>query len=472
MLVLVAALFFLLRWSFERGATTYMRQQDQEQLAQLAVDLADYYATAGSWQRFVERPKSWYVWLSAHQPGPGNWQEPPSVPPSEPPDHPSPPKEWFGAGPKPRHDVLRSHFKPVFLLDAQHQPLVGNYRKDSLLVPVEIERDGVREAVGYLGLPPPPSRMGGFWRAPLVAQQRVLLLYFTLGALLIAALAAIPLSARWSRRILQLHEYVKALAQGHYDNRVVVNGNDEIAGLGVHLNQLAQSLDDARRQRQQMTADISHELRTPVAGLQANIEAMQDEVLPLSQASLSQLHEQVRRLGSLINDLYQLSLADAGALKYRMAECDLRGLLEHLVSSYQPQFQLDRLSLDIQFKVAGDLWVWGDEERLVQVFTNLLENSRRYTQSPGEVRIQVDQREEMICVSLSDSAPGVDKSLHARLTDRLFRVDHSRNRASGGAGLGLNLCAAIVHAHNGELQFDDSELGGLQVIVKLPVMKG
>ena len=457
-LVLVMVVLFMLRWSFERGATTYVRQMDQEQLAVLSGELANHYRSAKSWEAFIGHPQRWNQWLQEHAPRPG-W-----------------PHRDSGSGISSQEDARHEQhkefhperYKPFFLLDEQHRLLAGSDAVDPQLAPIEVEQNGATRVVGYLGLPSPPARMRAFWKAPMVAQQRQLFVYFNTGALLVSVLAAIPLSARLVRRILQLHKYVGTLARGSYDNRLTVTGNDEIAGLAQHLNELAQSLADARHQRRQMTADISHELRTPVATLQANLEAMQDGVVPLSQDSVTQLHEQVRRLSKLIDDLYQLSLADAGALTYHKGECDLGELLESIVSTYSARFQQRGVALAVEVAGEGASVVWGDIDRLRQVFANLLENSLRYTNSPGRVRVAVRQPGDSVEVTISDSAPGVDSALYSRLTDRLFRIEDSRNRASGGAGLGLNLCAAIVQAHDGELLFGDSDLGGLAVTVRLP----
>lgn len=450
-LVLVAAVFFLLRWTFERGAETYMRQQEQEQLVELAADLANYYAEYGSWQAFAVDRGRWLNWLRVRQTG---------LPPdlrSEPPERQS---QW--------QDDHRHRMKPFYLLDASQQPVAGKASREGLRVPISRQlTNGIDTVVGYVGLPP-PSHPHSFRKTPLASRQQQLMAYFAIGALLISVVVAIPLSSRLSRRILALHQYVASLTQGDYKKRVSVSGNDEIATLADYLNQLAQSLDDTQRQRRQMTADISHELRTPVATLQANIEALQDDVIPLTPEALRQLHAQVLRLSSLIDDLYRLSLADAGAWQFNMGATDLTATLSALVSAYQTVFQQQGLSLILKSTGADDVRVWGDEQRLKQLFINLLENSRRYTHSQGEVLIEISQHNDTVQVTISDSAPGVEKTLQPRLTDRLFRVEASRGRDSGGAGLGLNVCAAIVAAHHGSLAFDDSPLGGLAVVVTLP----
>lgn len=473
-LALVIALFFLLQWSIEQGAAIYLQREDQEQLPRLATLLGDYYQSEKSWQRFADNPDDWRDWLQKQGFASPMRQGPSFGPPKGmPDDRPPPERDVFMNPPdQPFGGPGGPMTKPFFLLDEQHRAIVGQYNSQGLINAIEINIDGAQQTVGYIGLPPPPGEIDGFWQKPNAARQQKILGFFALGALLVSIMASIPLSARIVRRMLKLHEHVATLTQGHYENRLELKGDDEINGLAQHLNQLAQALSESQRQRRQFTADISHELRTPVASLQANIEAMQDDVLPLTKDTLAQLHEQTQRLGNLINDLYQLALADTDALRFHMSECNIRHLLDDLISVVQPQFQRNQLALTLHCEDDQDYLVWGDEVRLKQVFTNLLENSRRYTHSPGQVEVSATLQDDVIRITVSDSPPGVDKALHARLADRLFRVDSARNRKDGGAGLGLNLCAVIVKAHEGSMTFDDSAFGGLAVTVLLPRIKG
>ena len=468
-LTLVAVMFFTLRWSFERGASTRMKQEHQAQLQQLAAELADYYSQTGSWREFHSSPERWMWWLGQHD-NPfsrgGMGRQPQAAPDRF--DAPFP-----GDAPLPSNTPMPAPpGRPYFLLDAGRQRIAGLYDGEGVEVPIEVVAGGQSQTVGYIGLSPPPSRLREFRRTPLAARYSQLLMGLTIGAVVMSVAIAVPLSGRLTRRILKLHSYVRTLADGDYDQRVQVPGRDELAGLANHLNRLADALATAKSQRQQLTADISHELRTPVATLQANIEAMQDGVLPMDDDSLASLHEQVRRLCRLIEDLYQLSLADVGGLRYQMEVCDLWQLLEGWLPAYQSLFERDGLTLSWQAEEGGDWTLLADPARMHQVFINLLENSRRYTDAPGCVSIGLARKGGEIWVTIEDSAPGVDSAVHHRLTDRLYRVDPSRNRASGGAGLGLNLCDAIVAAHHGRLMVGESHLGGLAVTVQLPALEG
>ncbi|HEX4940160.1 MAG TPA: ATP-binding protein, partial [Candidatus Kapabacteria bacterium] len=221
--------------------------------------------------------------------------------------------------------------------------------------------------------------------------------------------------------------------------------------------------------RRRMVADISHELRTPIATLRAQLEAIEDGVRPLNASAVQRLHEQVMRLSNLVHDLYELSLADIGALSYRKQLLDLRELTTTLVNSMQPQFAQAALELTVQDQCNGSLPVLGDQQRLTQLFANLLQNSLQYTTAPGQVRVHIRAEDQTAVICVEDSAPGVEKSVQSRLFERLFRAESSRNRNTGGAGLGLSLCQTIAEAHNGSIVATDSTLGGLAVTVRIPL---
>lgn len=473
--LIVLAGFFVLRWSFERGVFAYIVKSDMVRLESLAGQLADYFAKQHSWRQFNNDPREWVVWVNAHDlSNPLVLSVPPPIPAdgaqnkdNRPPDRAL---KQYG---EPEHGSsgFQGQSLPYFLLDENAKLVAGRKEANSSIYPVALKGTVPARIVGYVGLPLPPARMTSFWQEPIAEQQTELILFFSLGILLISIGVAIPLSALMTRRISLLYRYVSDLCDGKYQDKISLLGRDELALLGENLNKLSLTLFRSQQQRKQLTADIAHELRTPVAGLQSYIEGMQDDFLPLSKESLSKLHTQTQRLSKLIEDLYQLSLADDNAMSFTLQPCSISELLETLVSAHAPLFSQQNLSLGLQILSSESDLILADEHRLGQVFTNLLENSRRYTNAPGMVLISVDRNDDHLLVTVADSAPGVDPVLYPRLTERLFRVDPSRDRNSGGSGLGLNLCAAIVSAHDGLLQFNNSHLGGLSVSVKLPIYR-
>jgi len=171
-------------------------------------------------------------------------------------------------------------------------------------------------------------------------------------------------------------------------------------------------------------------------------------------------------LTKLVDDLHQLSLSDAGALAYRKQPLDLVNLLEVIAGSFAGRYRTHQLTLQLQLPAEASSF--GDPDRLMQLFTNLLENSLRYTHPGGEVRITMRQQENQWLLCIDDSAPGVAAAQRAQLFERFFRAENSRNRASGGSGLGLAICKNIVEAHGGTISAEHSDLGGVQIRLNLP----
>jgi len=245
-----------------------------------------------------------------------------------------------------------------------------------------------------------------------------------------------------------------------------VRSGDELGRLAEDFNRLAQALERNEQLRRRFMADVSHELRTPLAIVKGELEAIEDGVRPLSRESLASLNHEVAALGKLVDDLYQLALADVGALAYRKEPVEITQLLQEAVDSLGERFNERRLSVETDLAPAR---AFADGDRLTQAFRNLLENSLRYTDAGGRVRIVARRHAGKIRIVVEDSDPGVPAQAMPHLFERFYRVDGSRSRANGGAGLGLAICRSIVEAHDGEIKARSSPLGGLAVEIELPV---
>ena len=212
-------------------------------------------------------------------------------------------------------------------------------------------------------------------------------------------------------------------------------------------------------------SDISHELRTPIASLRAELDAMLDGVRPIDTAGLESLSQELDRMNRLVDDLHQLSLADLGSLEYVFVDTDLEAAVDAAVSSVQLP---EGLSTEV---IVEPILVRADESRLHQLLTNLLTNSIRYTSLPGKILISSKRKGDRVEVCIEDSSPGVSAAERERLLEPLYRVDHSRSRDFGGSGLGLAIASTIAKAHGGELALDSSPLGGLSVRFTLAPIK-
>ena len=261
---------------------------------------------------------------------------------------------------------------------------------------------------------------------------------------------------------------MRRLADGDYAARVIATGNDELGRLGHDVNALAEALERTEKTRRRWIADISHELRTPVSLLRGEIEEMQDGVRPLNQHTLGSLHGDTQRLARLVNDLYELSMTDLGALSYRKQTMDLSHALAQELDAFRDQFRNAGLNLSLERTIKTPALMEADEQRLSQLFRNLLHNSLRYTDRSGELRVTLAQEAGTLLIDFDDTAPGIPTDALPRLFERLYRVDGSRSRATGGAGLGLAIARNIVEAHGGSIEALPSALGGLRIRIRLP----
>jgi len=276
--------------------------------------------------------------------------------------------------------------------------------------------------------------------------------------------------AHWlARRVRTLARGAEALIRGDYAVRIPDAGGDELAHLARDFNTLAETLAATRRARSQWIADIAHELRTPLAVLRGEIEALQDGVRPLGEASLGSLAQEVSHLGRLVEDLHTLSLADVGALSYHKEPLDVAELADEAIAAQRRV--LDQKGLAVELALERGATVLADETRLAQVLGNLLQNTLRYTDAPGKLAVAVRRDGERVVLDWQDSSPGVPEADLPRLTERLYRVEVSRSRAGGGSGLGLAIVKAIVEAHGGTLVARASRLGGLALEVALPAAR-
>ena len=382
------------------------------------------------------------------------------------PASPPPPEEQQPGPPPPRPAGPLDLGARLLLVDAGDQYVVGNpdVPADSPFVPV-LSHGAI---VGRLLLAPMPKLRGDLDLSFAQTQLNHALLMAC--SVLLGALLLSWLLARWLLApIRALGAGSRALVAGNFATRVPATRSDEIGELAEDFNHLAATLERHRDARRRWGADIAHELRTPISILRGEIQALQDGIRAPGPETLASLQSECDRLAGLVEDLYQLALSDAGALAYRLEPLDLGELLRDVVQSHAGAMKDAGLELTLDAAPTPELWVQGDAQRLMQLFGNLLRNCLRYTNAPGRVRIAARRMGADCLVEVDDTAPGVPQESLTHLFDRLYRVEPSRSRQFGGAGLGLAICRNIALAHGGNIVASASSMGGLCISLRLPL---
>lgn len=347
------------------------------------------------------------------------------------------------------------------LYDANRQFVVGEPTDEEISYrPIMVNN----EVVGYLGLKPVLEQDDALSINFFSKQTRYLLLVYAL-TFIASLIAALLLATYFKKPIQRLLMGTRELTKGNYQYQVAVNRNDELGDLSNELNELAVILDQHETSRRQWVADTSHELKTPLAVLQAQIEAMQDGIRKPTPEHFASMLNQVSSLKKLTKDLADLAQADAQQLNCYLTTINPWDVIVQEVESFKPKFE----QADLKITASGDgSTLQLDIDRFKQIMVNLLGNSIRYTEAGGEVHVHTEQDDQQWTVYVDDSPFGLTDEQLARLGERFYRVDDSRTRATGGTGLGLALSVKIARALGGELSFDHSPLGGLRCKLTFP----
>ncbi|TRW48952.1 HAMP domain-containing protein [Aliidiomarina halalkaliphila] len=437
-LLLVGLILISTRYFFVQDFTRYMAEQERQRLQQVSVVLSDYY---GRYERIgftdeLSERELWRAILSDIQRD--VWLEP----------------ERFNLD----SDLA---FSELNFVTESGELIFGPRIEDAVSELVIYDS----EILGILSTPMPRGAI-----APIDAvfsqQQRETLMYAGTAAVILAALVAFLFAHGLRRRLQSLRHSTESLAAGDAKIRFSQSGADDVAQLGRTLNTLAATLQANETQRREFMADVAHELRTPLTVLQGELEAIEDGVRKADSAVIRRLQGQTKQLTRLVQDIDTLAQADLGGLGYQWRQVDIVRITQELCQQFQGPAQEQGLSLACVCD-ADTATAYADPDRLRQVLSNLLTNSLRYTDAPGEIRVHVLRSSHGVEVVVEDSAPGVDAEHLPFLFDRFYRVHRDRARHTGGSGLGLALVERIVHAHAGKVSASPSQLGGLRVAIQL-----
>ena len=461
-LVVVAGMYSFMRWSLEQGFTSLMESRQQQRIVGIVDKVTEYYAENKGWDKLIAEKKQWVklLWQSKH-----SYRQLPhwlkrSLMLNQsnvwPPDLPE--------------KIQLRRFMPmefrVMLLDVNKSVIFGRAEQvDKLsLTPILYQQ----QTVGFLGVLPGKlaTQLG---ELQFIEKQAQSFIGIAIIMVVLSAILALLLAYALGRRLRRIAAATKKLAVGQYDIRLPVTSADEVGQLAQDFNEMAAALGQAENTRQRWVADISHEIRTPLAVLRGELEALQDGIRPLNRAAIDSLYADVMRLNRLTEDLYHLSLSDQGALSYQKTRVDPVQILKSDLETFTSEFKRKQFSVNLEDDLVEAITIYADPDRLSQLYRNLITNSVKYTDQGGQLNISFRRDDALFVIEFSDSAPGVPEQELPKLFDRFYRLENSRNRNYGGAGLGLAICNNIVAAHNGSIQAQKSAFKGLKIKIKLPI---
>lgn len=462
--------------NLQRGFVAYLNQMQTRDLEQLSTLVAQRYREEGNLEWLRHRPRAIGDLMRQMTPQlqteggtPPRRRRPPpdrvdarpdDRPNDRPNDRPDEPRERPGArdpmGIAPR----------VSMVDAAGEPLFGPPETlPTIDQPVIV--DGV--TVATIRLRPLVQAGGADASATVFLRQQVRDMVLVACALvLVSILLAVWLARHLLRPVAALRDVTARLARGQFDARAPLLSRDELAELALHVNSMAEALEASESKRRKMLADVAHELRTPLTVIRGEIEALIDGIRTADSHALASLHGEVLHLNKLVDDLHQLTLADAGDLHFDWQQVELGALLAPLAERYRERAAGAGLTLEVTL-AERLLTVRADAGRLTQLLVNLLENSVRYTDRGGRIAVRLAQDGAWASLTVDDSAPGVPPSALASMFERLYRVDAARTRERGGSGLGLSICKALAAAHGGAIGASPSALGGVRIELRLPL---
>ena len=293
------------------------------------------------------------------------------------------------------------------------------------------------------------------------------LLWAGIGAAVLGTLLVWLLSRRTLAPLQYLGATARRLGRGDLSQRAETAGPTEIRELAHSFNAMAEGLEEAERQRRNLTADVAHELRTPLSNIQGYLEAIKDGLVQPTPETIDTIHSQAIHLSNLVEDLQLLAQVESGDLELRLAPAQAEELLQSRVEAMRPRSEAKGVELTLEADQSMPLLEL-DFTRIAQVVDNLLENAITHTPEGGRVTVSARVSGDTIEMTVADTGPGIAPEDLPRLFDRFYRTDPSRSRSTGGSGLGLTIARRLVEAHNGSIEVDSALREGSRFTIRLP----
>jgi len=482
-LILVTVLVSLMQWSIDKGMIEYVISKEVATLKPVLSKLADEYKIDNSWRSMTGKNhkfgqlihqelagSDFEIKRNNRLPRKKGFKKPEHIPPHL--AERRPPANIENGNNRPPLPPQRdAHYA---LLDSKETLIAGSYPLTLTYTKTPIELDN--QVIGFVAISKRNELTQGY-EVDFIEQQQNYLWLIALIVMLLVALLTLPLARHIVEPIKLITRGMHKLTRGDYLQSIDLKRKDELSELSRDFNELALTLAKNDSARKRWLANISHELRTPVAILRGELEAMLDKVTPLTLTNIASAHDEVKHLQRLIDDLNQLTSADIGGMGYRKHAEELVSLIQNEAGKYRSYLADAGITLLLDFS-AEEANIYADKTRLYQLFENIINNCIKYSGANElKVSLTVDNADEQrpqsnkgtVTLTIEDNGIGVDEAHLAHLFEYLYRVEDSRNRETGGFGLGLSICQHIVIAHQGKISAVASSLGGLALIITLPL---
>lgn len=463
--LLITGLVLLMQWSIGQGMVDYVNAKEVKALQPLTAKLVKRYQVESSWQSLAGDNRKFYSLVQQQlreslfipsMPAPSRTNRPfraeRDMQRPQPPEHRPPP----------------GHQADYALLDSTNLVIAGHLKSnlDYVFIPIKLEK----KQIGSIAVSKRSGLIDGY-ELDFLEQQTSYFWFIGLIALSCTLLITFFLARNLVGPVKQIAKGMHLLSQGDYEYKLNLERQDELGKLSEDYNTLALTLARNEQARKRWLANTSHELRTPIAILMGELEAMQLGVRPLTVENIRSANDEAEHLKRLIDDLHMLNSAQLGGMHFTMKPLILSELLEAVEQKYSAIFQQHKIEFAIN-NPAQQLTLSADKTRMMQLFGNLLMNAVHYAQC-SKLLVSIKQvsqaQQNHIKITVEDNGVGVKDAHLPHLFEYLYRVDDARNRQQGGSGLGLSLCQHIVQAHKGEITAVRSPLGGLGILIKLPL---
>jgi two-component system sensor histidine kinase BaeS len=332
---------------------------------------------------------------------------------------------------------------------------------DVLVIPITVEEKQVGQLASFENPQKGPEE-------PLVGAVNRALLLAAITAGVVGLAIALLLSQSLTSPLRQLTDATQRFARGERNLRLPARSRDEVGDLTHSFQAMMSEIERQEKLRKEMSADIAHELRTPLSVVRANLDALADGVYPMTRENLAPIRESIDLLDRLVEDLRTLDLVDAGRLTLEKSDVDIPRLINRVAALFSPQAESRSRRMEVAVGESIPM-LKADAQRLEQILGNLVENALRHTPGGGYIRLSAGAEAGAVLMAVEDSGPGIPPGQLERIFERFYRLDEARTRAEGGSGLGLAIARKLAEAHGGSLWAENRPEGGSRFVLRLPL---